>query len=210
MPNMPPVNAPKNKEPEDIFAKANLGKGGPSYPHGADTVASIAESPGRGLARKLVRLVFFALGAAVVVIAGYFGYQYFLAAKPQPVAENTDSNSQIPDADESVPVAETDTDVNLNIPPAVAPAAVPQDDPDPVKDTDGDGLTDRQEAEIYGTDPFNADTDGDGLSDRDEVVTWLTDPRNADTDGDGFSDGEEVANGYNPRGSGKLAPPITP
>ena len=35
-------------------------------------------------------------------------------------------------------------------------------------DTDGDGLTDTQEA-IYGTDPNNPDTDGDGYLDGDEV-----------------------------------------
>ncbi len=43
-------------------------------------------------------------------------------------------------------------------------------------DTDGDGLTDAQEA-TFGTDPNNPDTDGDGLGD--EVEVW------ADDDGDG-------------------------
>ncbi|MFB6261158.1 MAG: thrombospondin type 3 repeat-containing protein, partial [Thiohalorhabdaceae bacterium] len=32
-------------------------------------------------------------------------------------------------------------------------------------DTDGDGLGDREEAELHGTDPNRADSDGDGLSD---------------------------------------------
>lgn len=62
-------------------------------------------------------------------------------------------------------------------------------------DTDGDGLTDAQEADL-GTDPNNADTDGDGLTDGDEVNNYGTDPLQADTDGDGLSDGEEV-NSYN-------------
>ncbi len=59
------------------------------------------------------------------------------------------------------------------------------------KDTDGDGLTDEEEAKL-GTDPFNKDTDGDGLTDYEEVKTYKTDPLNPDTDFDGLSDGNEV------------------
>lgn len=62
-------------------------------------------------------------------------------------------------------------------------------------DTDGDGLTDAEEASL-GTDANSADTDGDGLSDADEINEYNTDPLQADTDGDGLSDGEEV-NSYN-------------
>ncbi|GEM_PF-2947249 len=60
-----------------------------------------------------------------------------------------------------------------------------------VNDTDGDGLTDADEA-IYGTDPAKADTDGDGLSDYQEIATYKTDALKADTDGDALSDGQEV------------------
>ena len=42
-----------------------------------------------------------------------------------------------------------------------------------------------------------ADTDGDGLSDAQEALLG-TDPLNPDTDGDGFSDGAEVASGSDP------------
>src|SRR5699024_1082062 len=59
-------------------------------------------------------------------------------------------------------------------------------------DTDGDGLTDGEEVNEYGTDPLKADTDGDGLSDGEEVNSYGTDPLKADTDGDGLTDGEEV------------------
>ncbi len=45
---------------------------------------------------------------------------------------------------------------------------------DCIVDSDGDGLTDGQEAEL-GTDPFNPDTDGDGFNDGDEVANG-TDP----------------------------------
>ncbi|MFH1597507.1 MAG: hypothetical protein ABIB97_00350 [Patescibacteria group bacterium] len=48
-----------------------------------------------------------------------------------------------------------------------------------------------------------SDTDGDGLIDVREEF-WGTDPRNPDSDGDTYSDGFEIANGYNPKGEGKL------
>ena len=40
-------------------------------------------------------------------------------------------------------------------------------------DSDGDGLTDYQESEVYGTDPLNQDSDGDGLSDGKEINGWV-------------------------------------
>lgn len=65
-------------------------------------------------------------------------------------------------------------------------------------DSDGDGLTDDDEINIYGTDPDNPDTDSDGLNDGDEVILG-TDPLLSDTDGDGLSDGDEVnVHGTNP------------
>ena len=60
------------------------------------------------------------------------------------------------------------------------------------KDTDGDGLLDKEELEIYKTDPYKANTDGDGLNDGDEVLKHKTNPVVADTDGDGLKDGEEI------------------
>ncbi|MEL6346151.1 MAG: redoxin domain-containing protein [Myxococcota bacterium] len=58
-------------------------------------------------------------------------------------------------------------------------------------DTDGDGLTDAQEA-AFGSDPNKVDTDEDGLTDNVEFELD-TDPTAADTDGDGYSDSIEVA-----------------
>lgn len=58
-------------------------------------------------------------------------------------------------------------------------------------DSDGDGLSDDEEAEL-GTDPRNPDSDGDGLKDGEEVNRYRTDPLDDDTDDDGYGDGEEV------------------
>jgi Tol biopolymer transport system component/uncharacterized membrane protein len=65
------------------------------------------------------------------------------------------------------------------------------------QDTDGDGLTNQQEAG-YGTDPNNADTDRDGLLDGQEVLRTGTNPLLPDTDGDGLTDGDEAKRGTNP------------
>lgn len=59
-------------------------------------------------------------------------------------------------------------------------------------DSDNDGLTDGEEVLKYKTNPLVADTDGDGLIDGDEVKKYKTNPLNKDTDGDGLTDGEEV------------------
>jgi hypothetical protein len=68
-----------------------------------------------------------------------------------------------------------------------------------VMDSDGDGLSDTDEA-IYGTDPFDADTDDDGLFDGTEVDmamgTGCPNPLYADSDGDGLADGVEVSAAY--------------
>ncbi len=93
-------------------------------------------------------------------------------------------------------------------------------------DSDGDGLSDTQEENIYFTDPKNPDSDGDGYSDGEEIkynysprdnkrkqvatdsdqdglmdlweINLGTNLLNPDTDGDGYKDGEEVLNGYDP------------
>ena len=72
-----------------------------------------------------------------------------------------------------------------------------------ILDSDGDGLTDEQEAPL-GTDSQNPDTDGDGLFDGEEINAYHTNPLNPDTDGDTYRDGDEVRAGYNPNGPGLL------
>lgn len=99
-----------------------------------------------------------------------------------------------------------------------------------VVDSDGDGVNDYDETNIYYTDPNKADTDGDGYDDKKELINgfspWektdkkmeetdfdkdgLTDrmelnfhvnPTVVDTDGDGYDDGHEIASGYDPASS---------
>ncbi|MCK4367273.1 MAG: ABC transporter substrate-binding protein [Thermoplasmata archaeon] len=55
----------------------------------------------------------------------------------------------------------------------------------PNRDSDGDGLTDWDEENVYGTDPQNEDTDGDGISDGDEVAQG-TDPLDPEEGGKSF------------------------
>ena len=70
---------------------------------------------------------------------------------------------------------------------------------DEQRDTDGDGLLDDDETNIYLTDPDKFDTDGDSLGDGDEVLNLSTDPLDSDTDDDGLTDGVEVlVNGTDP------------
>ncbi len=64
-------------------------------------------------------------------------------------------------------------------------------------DKDRDGLNSEEEKK-YGTSDYNPDTDGDGLSDKDEIEKYKTQPTNPDTDGDGYWDGLEVYNNYDP------------
>ena len=51
-------------------------------------------------------------------------------------------------------------------------------------DSDGDGITDSNETDVYGTNPNNPDSDSDGLNDYVEIFTTGTDPVDADTDDD--------------------------
>lgn len=76
-------------------------------------------------------------------------------------------------------------------------------------DSDGDGLTDAQEA-VYGTDPNSTDSDNDGINDADELAYWgdrwdddpdqdgLVNLLDSDSDNDGILDGNEISSGSDP------------
>lgn len=75
--------------------------------------------------------------------------------------------------------------------PSPTAAATATPDASTAADTDGDGLSDADEARL-GTDPRNPDTDDDGINDGNEVHVYKTDPLNLDTDGDTLYDGGEL------------------
>jgi len=78
-------------------------------------------------------------------------------------------------------------------------------------DTDGDGISDREEIDTYHTDPHAIDSDGDGINDFSELVYWnsvggdddidgdgIVNLLDFDSDGDGISDGQEIELGTSP------------
>lgn len=77
-------------------------------------------------------------------------------------------------------------------------------------DTDGDGILDTDEANLYQTDPADTDTDDDGLSDGEELAYWgsnwetdydgdsLNNLLDSDSDNDGMPDGAELREGFDP------------
>ena len=75
-------------------------------------------------------------------------------------------------------------------------------DDDSFGDFDG-----KAEKDIYGDGTDNSDpldSDGDGLPDKNEETIYGTDPFDPDTDKDGLDDGWEVANGLNPNDGGDV------
>lgn len=64
-------------------------------------------------------------------------------------------------------------------------------------DSDGDGLSDRFETVVLGTDPHDRDSDDDGLNDKREK-DFGSKPNDADSDDDGVPDGREVTVGTSP------------
>lgn len=128
-----------------------------------------------------------------------------LPATPTVVASPTASPTPPPTATATPSPTATATPPPTNTPtpsptpsPTPKPTMTPTPRPTPTptvpasarRDTDGDGLTDAEEARL-GTDPKSKDTDKDGIADGQEVKMGL-DPRNLDTDGDTLYDGGEL------------------
>ncbi|MCX6879914.1 MAG: hypothetical protein NTW21_39835 [Verrucomicrobia bacterium] len=141
---------------------------------------------------------------------GWTNYQEIVEHGTNPALWDTDGDG-VKDSKDAFPLdpAETlDTDHD-----GIGDNADPDDDGDGLSDvdeintygtnpkradSDGDGLTDPDELRVYLTNPLVADMDNDGLSDGAEVFTHHTDPKVADSDGDGFLDGYEVLTGKSP------------
>lgn len=167
----------------------------PTYAAAPAPIASHHGGIGVG---KIVAIVLGIL--AILGVSGFFAYRIMV----QPASPDSVVNA-VPDSgvstDGDIPAIEAPTTTTgtstttTTTPPAPTPSTL--------LDSDGDGLTNARELEV-GTSVSKADTDGDGLGDREEVEVYGTDPRKVDTDGDGYLDGQEVAGGYNPNGSGRL------
>jgi hypothetical protein len=137
---------------------------------------------GRGSRVRLIVTVSIVL-IVLVVVAG------FAVFTTQFRGTDTQADNAVENINQVAPVTDTTNDAETSTPL--------------VRDSDGDGLLDEEEAE-FRTDPKKIDSDNDGLTDRQEVKIYQTDPNRKDTDRDGFSDGEEVRQFYDPNGPGRL------
>jgi hypothetical protein len=105
------------------------------------------------------------------------------APAPEPAPDSTDAapaetteTAAAPETSERAVATATDQDAD-NAPDELEPG-LGLDPTTP--DTDGDGVADGDEPNLYGTDPLVADTDGDGASDGEELFGIFTDPLVAD------------------------------
>ncbi|MFC1678102.1 hypothetical protein ACFLZ9_00015 [Patescibacteria group bacterium] len=157
--------------------------------------------------KKMIILVGVALALIVIGAGGYFGYSYFLNSDGSGLGTEPIIIDELEDITPELvqPVVETaPAIVEPTQKPTPTPVPVPpKPKPVPPSDTDQDGLTDEEERRL-GTNINSIDSDNDGLFDREEVEVYNTDPMNPDSDGDTYLDGQEVEAGYNPSGAGKL------
>ncbi len=187
----PPANLPMASAPgsgsEPPPAPPLKGGGPPQSPSAPapsmPMMPSMDEHHGSGLKTALMVIG----GLIIVGVAGFIAYKLIVA----PQADQSD-NGDVPFT------APTETEPTT----PVVEEPVVEEEPVAV-DSDGDGLTDEDESK-FGTDARLADTDKDGLGDKEEVQVYGTDPLDPDTDDDTYLDGQEVASGFNPNGDGKL------
>ncbi len=102
----------------------------------------------------------------------------------------TPVNDSAPESSETVTITLTPGAGYTVGAPSAATVAIADDDSAPPADTDGDGLTDADETNLFGTNPNNPDTDADGMSDGVEVAAGFN-PLVADQDGSGLPDGQD-------------------
>ncbi len=185
---------------EDIFAEVDKSVKPEVFRPGQDNIPprGTVLPPATGWKSNKIMIFGLLFGGLIIIVAGgYVGLK--LAVKSNQAVNNSFIQEQ-PDAQEISEITSAGEEVEEadNIIEPIQPVV---EEPSP--DSDQDGLTDREEADL-GTDSYNPDTDNDGLTDREEAKVYKTDALSADTDGDGYQDGAEVTQGYNPLGPGKL------
>lgn len=213
----------------------NLGTGvNPSYDD--------EEVEGAHKGNKIMKIAIFSALGAVLILGGYLVYSKFLAPQsevpanenvapvqdqnPAPVVDNKDDGSVVPVTSRDNATSTTNLETNASSTENLnqeentqASLGLPVDtDGDGLSDveeaalgtnpnlvdSDSDGLSDYDEVKIHFTNPLKKDTDDDGLDDYQEVSVYGTNPLNPDSDGDTYKDGDEVKSGYNPLGDGKM------
>lgn len=137
-------------------------------------------------------IVISAIADGSIVYAGYVGAVIPMLASPEaspiPATPVATPLPVTPTPQPATPLPVTPTPV----PPTPASEPPPSEPTvDATLDSDGDGLTDVEEANL-GTDPNIPDSDDDGISDFEEINVWGSDPLNLDTDGDLLYDGGEL------------------
>ncbi len=192
------------KQPDDIFAEtdksapqvapptappAEIAELAPTEPrvHAFPETSSVSDSGSVRGGRLKAVIIFVAI---VLVIGAAFLISLKILRSKTPVTPQA-------------PVLEEESAAPVNTQPSTTPVEEAPAVIETQIDTDKDGLLDAREAEL-GTDISKSDTDGDTLFDREEVDVYKTNPLSPDTDGDGYLDGAEVKGGYNPNGPGKL------
>lgn len=186
----PPSAEPALKSPPSVFKKINSAVDNSSPVSNQPTSMPYAESTGK----KNIKFIIVGIISVAVVVAASAAFWYFTRSSGEQQslvpAETAELFNQ-PSAEQANSAAS-----NKQVQPSTQPNKEVNNSNLP-KDTDGDGLSDEEEA-VLGTSLTSPDTDNDGLFDKEEVKVYKTDPLKADTDGDGYTDGEEVKNNFDP------------
>ncbi len=178
-PHVAPPTAPPVVSSEQVLPSQPLQPLSPLQP---SATTPLQPSSSGGHIKTVIIIV-----AILVVIGGAFLISWRILSSRTPVTPQEPT--------EEVKEAVTE---GFSLPEVTQPEVV-----QPEVDTDKDGLSDLQEAQL-GTSPKSSDTDGDFLFDLEELEVYGTNPLNSDSDGDGFLDGNEVKAGYDPNGPGML------